>query len=168
MKETWIEINEYKNLYEVSTFGNIRSKTQTLKPFKNSKGYLYVNLCRLGKRETISVHRLVAKAFINNPFNKPQINHIDGIKTNNHYTNLEWVTNGENTKHAYNNNLKQPTGLAVIQYDKNNNMIDEFGSILNASKITGVGHMSIRKCCNNERKSAGGFIWKYKSVTNSI
>jgi len=58
-------------------------------------------------------------------------------------------------------------GLSVIQHDKNNNIINEFGSILNASNITGVGYMSIRRCCRNERKSAGGFIWKYKNVTNT-
>jgi hypothetical protein len=161
MNESWKEITNYVGLYEVSTLGNIRSKLKILKPFLNSRGYLYVNLCKDGKRKTISIHRLVAQAFIININNKPQINHIDGIKTNNISTNLEWTTNAENTQHAYDNQLKISIGNLVVQYDKNNNEINRYNSIRNASKLTGIGYMSIRRCCRYERKTAGGYIWKY-------
>jgi hypothetical protein len=92
-----------------------------LKPFKNRKGYLMVNIKDLQK--TKSVHRLVADAFIPNVDNKPQINHINGIKSDNKVSNLEWVTNEENFNHALANGLRENCGRAlrkkVIQYDLN-------------------------------------------------
>jgi hypothetical protein len=162
MNEIWKKIHNYES-YEISSLGNIRSIKKQLSPFHNGKGYLYVNLCENGIRKTVSIHRLVGEAFILNPNNKPQINHIDCNKENNCMDNLEWVSNGENTKHAYDNYLRKPIGTPVIQYDLNNNQLNKFETILNASKITGVGHMSIRKCCIGERNTAGGFIWKYNS-----
>lgn len=161
MSEIWKEIKGYEGYYEVSSYGKVKSKNKILKPFFNGKGYLYVNLCKDGKRETISIHRLIGIMFIPNPDNKPQINHIDGIKINNFVNNLEWTTNGENVKHAYSNNLMKSLGIPIIQYDKENNIIGRFESIRNASIISGVGYMSIRKCCHNQRKTAGGFVWKF-------
>lgn len=70
-------------------------------PSKDGKGYLFVSLSKDGKRYLKKVHRLVAQAFIPNPFHKPQINHKNGDKTNNGVDNLEWVTNAENMLHAY-------------------------------------------------------------------
>lgn len=70
-------------------------------PSKDGKGYLFVSLSKDGKRYLKKVHRLVAQAFIPNPFRKPQINHKNGDKTNNGIDNLEWVTNAENMLHAY-------------------------------------------------------------------
>lgn len=161
MNEIWKEIKNYEGHYKISSFGNVCSKVKQLKPFYNGKGYLYVNICKDGKRETIAVHRLVGLAFIDNPENKPQINHIDGIKTNNNVLNLEWVDNSENVKHAYENNLMVSIGLPVIQCTKDNVHIERFESISNASKFSGIGYMSIRKCCMKERKTAGGYIWKF-------
>ncbi|MPN37125.1 hypothetical protein SDC9_184641 [bioreactor metagenome] len=80
-------------------------KGQLLKPGIDSKGYLKVVLCINGKNTTCKVHRLVAEAFILNPLNKPQVNHIDGDKLNNFMTNLEWSTQSENMVHAFNNRL---------------------------------------------------------------
>lgn len=89
--------------YEVSNWGNVYSKRthKMLKPFITGKGYLKVNLNVGGKRIHCRVHRLVAQAFIPNPQNKPQVNHIDGNKLNNSFTNLEWCTNQENVSKAY-------------------------------------------------------------------
>ena len=99
----------YSNLFEVSNYGNIRRiKTgKILKQILNSNGY-YNIIISLGSRKNkkcFRTHRAVAETFISNPENKSQINHIDGNKLNNYDYNLEWVTQSENIKHAFNNNL---------------------------------------------------------------
>lgn len=88
--------------YEVSTWGRVFNKRtgKILKPQENEKGYLRVDLINDKGRKHLKVHRLVATAFIPNPKNKPQINHIDGNPKNNSYTNLEWVTGKENQEKA--------------------------------------------------------------------
>lgn len=85
--------------YEVSTWGIVYKNGIALKPEVHCKGYLRVDLYNGQERKHMKVHRLVANAFIPNPENKPQINHIDGNKNNNSVTNLEWVTDAENKSH---------------------------------------------------------------------
>ena len=119
MKEIWKEITNFKN-YEVSNSGNIRSWIDShgnrrefpllKKQYKQKIGYLYVHLSKNGKAFNKLVHRLVAKEFIENIDNKPDINHINGIKTNNSVGNLEWVNQSENQNHAY------KIGLQKIQF----------------------------------------------------
>lgn len=109
MKETntvWKPVVGYEGLYEVSIYGEIKSikKSKLLKP-RLSTGYAMVALWNNGLRKDLKIHRLVAIAYIKNPMNKPQVNHIDGNKLNNELSNLEWVTNSENLKHAYKNGL---------------------------------------------------------------
>ena len=97
------DIKGYEGLYQVSSWGKVISvKTnKVLSPEINSKGYLRVDLYdSTGKKKHYKVHRLVAEAFIPNPENKPQINHIDGNTQNNSITNLEWCTSSENMNHA--------------------------------------------------------------------
>ena len=123
MEETWKWIDGYKNMYQVSNFGNVRSvdrdvycevspnKLQrilgkVLKQGANHKGYPIVYLSKNGKQKTIAVHRLVAKAFIENPLSLPQVNHKDGCKTNNYVNNLEWCDNSYNQKHAWANGMQ--------------------------------------------------------------
>lgn len=100
--EVWKTINDFNN-YEVSSYGNIRNviKNNFLKPIKHSTGYSVVNLCNSDFRKTIRLHKIVATHFIENPFNKDCINHINGIKTDNKVCNLEWVSQSENVTHAY-------------------------------------------------------------------
>lgn len=106
--ENWKTIFEE---YQVSDLGNIKSlkwgKEIILKPKVTTKGYLEAHFRINGKDKIFKVHRLVAMAFIPNPENKPQVNHIDGNKLNNRVDNLEWATNGENQKHAYKNGLQK-------------------------------------------------------------
>jgi hypothetical protein len=110
--EIWKQIEYYKGLYEVSNFGRIKSLSHInnvgkLRPeciLKNrltDRGYQSVVLYNNGKAKSFRVHQLVGKSFIHNPLNKPYINHLDGIKSNNNVDNLEWVTHSENVKHAF-------------------------------------------------------------------
>lgn len=108
--ELWKDITGYEDCYQISNCGNVRSKKRNkLRIVKTNRcGYKQLNLCKNGIIKTLLVHRLVALEFIENIFNKPCINHIDGNKTNNNYNNLEWVTVSENVKHAFDNNLQIP------------------------------------------------------------
>lgn len=119
-KEIWIDIQGYEGLYQISNIGRVKSlerlskfnnsvglkKEKILKPFKDSKGYYRIKLSKNAIESTKKIHRLVAFAFLDNLENKPEVNHINGIKDDNRFDNLEWVTSSENTIHALNNNLK--------------------------------------------------------------
>lgn len=98
----WKQIVGYEGLYAVSDAGEVKSlrKNRILKLQSNRDGYLLVMLSKNGISKGYLVHRLVAKAFIDNPQNKPEINHIDEDKTNNSVSNLEWCTRSENLRHG--------------------------------------------------------------------
>jgi len=123
MNEIWHPCAGFETHYEVSNLGNVRSiermvnhycggskvnPSTILKAGKSKSGYLTVSFCIDGVKSNQSVHRLVARAFIENESNKPQVNHKDGNKHNNNVDNLEWVTRSENGLHAY-RVLKVPT-----------------------------------------------------------
>lgn len=107
--EIWKPIEGTKGFIEVSTEGRVRSwlrgKPQILKTQVDEKGYHRIRVTVEREKMTVRLHRAVAKAFIDNPNNLPQVNHIDGNKSNNSITNLEWVTNKENVHHAIQNGL---------------------------------------------------------------
>jgi hypothetical protein len=108
--EIWKPILGYEGLYEISSFGRVKSlprnstikKERFLKQHDAGHGYLVVNLSKRINQRTIRVHRLVAEHFIKKIQGKPEINHIDGLKINNNKNNLEWVTNKENNLHYLN------------------------------------------------------------------
>lgn len=130
--EIWKDIKGYEGLYQVSNFGRIRSLTrqvengkglyvrngQEMKQAYSSTGYKIVALCKDGKRKMFKVHRLVAIAFIDNPLNKKEVNHIDGNIENNLMENLEWVTHRENIIHAYKTGLVKSVNLNNVNIDK--------------------------------------------------
>lgn len=111
VKEIWKPILNYENLYNISNLGNVFSirSQRTIKPTKNSKGYLIVGLCKERKRKNWLVHRLVAESFIDNPKNLPEINYKDENPLNNVMSNLEWCT------HKYNMNYNNLDKRAKIQ-----------------------------------------------------
>lgn len=109
LNEIWKTIPE--DFYEISSKGNIRRKNKKILKLQVDKdGYLYVVLSCSGKRPTKKIHRLVAEVFLPNPLKKPQVNHKDGVKSNNNVENLEWVTSSENINHAFKLNLKNQKG----------------------------------------------------------
>ena len=173
--EEFAPIKGYQGLYEISNYGNVKSiarntsKGGILKPNKTLGG-LTVRLTKSGKNKQFRVHRLVAETFIPNPENKPQVNHIDGNRWNNHFLNLEWNTNSENNKHAhdfiertytaYGENHKN--SKSISQY-KNDILINVYGSSHEASRVLKIPFSNICKVARGERKTAGGFIWKYEN-----
>ena len=118
IKEEWKQIDGFEYYY-ISNLGRVKStrrwsgkkfydREQFITLHKDTnKGYIYASISKNGKNYNLRVHRLVALMFIPNPENKSQVNHIDGNKENNVVTNLEWVTNKENIKHAWKNGLSK-------------------------------------------------------------
>ena len=146
--EQWRPVVGYEGLYEVSSYGNVRSikRDIILKPRDNGV-YLRVNLYKNGKLKGCSVHRLVAEAFIPNPENLETVNHIDEDKTNNHVYNLEWMTRKENVRHS-----KCKKVLCIETGEV-------YDSMTEAVENTGIAQSSISTCCNGKLKHAGGFHW---------
>jgi hypothetical protein len=180
MQEIWRNIVGFEGKYAVSNLGNIKTlerpcenkrrnlKEGLLSPRMNRSGYLQVLLYNKGYRKTVTVHKLVADAFIDNSLNKPQINHIDGNKKNNHVNNLEWTTAKENTSHAH------LLGLCSLRIGKNNSaskyveqlalsgsLIKIWESMREAGKALKVSQSSICQCCKGKVLSVGGFKWRY-------
>lgn len=104
--ETFRPVKGYEDLYQISNLGNIHNNRKLMKIQKHSAGYLHINLTKDGKSHTHLIHRLVAIAFLDNPQNKPEVNHDDGNKHNNILSNLEWNTSVENKQHAITTGLK--------------------------------------------------------------
>lgn len=164
--EIWKPIKDFETLYEVSSYGRVRSlcgrygKNLILKQGSGSRGYLNVSLCKKGVQKTVNVHRLVASAFIPNPDNLPCINHKDQNKTNNNVSNLEWCSYYQNnvygdrlTKSA----LKRGIPVKCIE----TGVI--YANSRAAYRATGICQSSISNCCNHKdgHYTAGGFHWEF-------
>lgn len=165
-KEIFREIDGFPD-YEISNLGRVCSfkgkYPKILKPYKNQGSYLYVILCTGGKKVTKKVHRLVAEAFVPNPENKPEVNHIDEDKENNVAENLEWITRRENVNHGTRNKrVAEAQGKTIIQYTTEGVFIAEYFSINEAERVTGINPSNICHVCHGKRKTAGGYIWCYE------
>lgn len=128
--------------------------------YKN--GYKSYNLTLPdGSKKRVYAHRLVALAYINNPQNKKEVNHIDGNKENNCVDNLEWVTSQENKQHALEKELKKQKHVFCFTKDKV--LVAEYKSISEAARIVGIAVSLIQQEVNKEVKAlSGGFYWSYE------
>jgi len=136
MEEIWRGIPGFEGYYAISNCGRVKSRKGILKLQNNHKGYPVVTLVvrPLKLKKTFTVHRLVANVYIPNPEQKPEVNHIDGVKTNNCISNLEWNTGSENCQHAIRTGLaKPPRGE------------DHFRSLLVLNTQTGIFYHSTRE-----------------------
>lgn len=163
-----VALNGIKTNYEVSDSGEVRNaKTmKKIKPRLKKSGYLeYCIYPKPGVKAFCLAHRLVATAFIPNPKYYSVVNHIDGNKTNNNIKNLEWCSYEQNAQHAWANNLNNSRSMnkAVFQYSMNGEFIREYVSCADATRQTGIRH--IHDVAKGSRKSAGGFLWKFKEKT---
>lgn len=173
----WKDIKNFEGLYQISDTGEVKSvkrlkqnnngyqevkdRLRVLTPDKD--GYLRVCLSKHGKHYLKTVHRLVAEAFIPNPDNLPIINHMDEDKQNNSVDNLEWCTVQYNTR--YGSGMEKTAmaqGKPVIQI-KDGIPINEYYSTGKASRETGVPQANIYKACAGERRTAGGYEWRFKN-----
>lgn len=186
--EIWKDIKGFEGYYQISNYGNVRSLTrfdgirerkgQQIKPVLKYNGYLQVGLRKNCSRKYVSIHRLVAIHFIDNPENKTQVNHIDCNKQNNHVSNLEWVSSKENLLHAREHGLRDnmPKGKnhpcygmygersksakKIVRYNRNTGETKLYNAKILA-KEDGFDVTSISKCCHKKLKTHKGYEWYF-------
>lgn len=183
--EIWKDVKGYEGYYEVSSYGRVRRvdryvnsgirfndkrfcKGKILHQNLKRMGYLTVDLSKDNKVKTLFTHRLVATAFVDNPENKNVVNHKNLIKTDNHASNLEWVTSKENSQHASKNGVMYgglrksirccETGQVFPSSYQAAKWLNE--TKFNHSKQPEGMSRNIRACCTGKRKSAFGYHWK--------
>jgi hypothetical protein len=183
--EKWMPVLGYEDLYEVSSFGRVKScekevwnprgwynkyPERILKTRVTKTGYVQVHICSDGVGVTTSVHRLVAFAFFGEPpGNKYQVNHKNGIKTDNRPENLEWVTAKENIQHAHKVLKITPSRTGCFGRDnktskkvfqiRNGEIIGVFYGTRDAERKTGVASPCICAAISGRQKTAGGYVW---------
>lgn len=165
MEEIFKDIEGYEGLYQISNLGNVKAlnynrekREKELKRYINRYGYFYVELCKGAKRKKITVHRLVAQAFLSNPNNYNVVNHKDENKQNNNVDNLEWCNYLYNANYGTRNKrISKP----ISQFDKHGNFIKRWESAKEIERILNIDSGSVSKCCKGKLKSAGGYKWQY-------
>lgn len=178
-EEIWKDIKGYEGLYQVSNLGRIKSLERRCKarwytrkvpekiysPALDTYGYPIVSLHKDGKKKTITIHILVANAFLKKPDGCNSINHIDENKQNNCVENLEWCTVQENNAYGTRvERLRKTQQRAVLQCDLDGNVIREWEGMNFLCRETGYDQGLISKVCNNvyRHRTAYGFKWKFK------
>lgn len=165
----------FEGFYSIYKDGRIYSHKAKcfMKSQMGKQGYWYVKLRKNRTRFHCNIHRALAIAFIDNPENKPQVNHIDNNRKNYNLSNLEWSTVSHNQKHSYKttNRKANKTGtgkfgalhsrsVKINQYTKEGDFMKSYCGYSEAQRKTGIVSQNIHHVCNGKRKTAGGFIWK--------
>ena len=171
--EEWRPVKGYESRYEVSSLGRVKSLNynrtgveKVLKLQNGKDGYKRIGLFNGTRQIYLSVHRLVAEAFIPNPNNLPQINHKDECKTNNAVENLEWcdhlynLTYGTRISRIAAKELNKHGSKPVAQYDEDMNLINTYPSAKEAMRQTGIHNFGISRSCLYGCKSHG-YFWKF-------
>lgn len=164
MKELWKDIKDYEGLYQVSNLGRVKrvATGRILKPLKHTKGYLNIGLYKNHTASKKLIHRLVAQAFIPNPENKAEINHIDEDKTNNISSNLEWSTRKENVNYGtHNERMSKTQSIPIIATNLTTGKSQEFYGTGECARQLGLHASSIRKVLKGIYKQTGGYTFKY-------
>lgn len=191
MCENWKDIVGFEGLYMVSDLGRVKSLEKYVRNGENSyriipekiltnkkkkHGYMFIGLYKDKKPKYYHIHRLVADAFLDNPLNKEQVNHKNGVRDDNKLSNLEWTTCSENHQHAskilkrkytsgtlnkFSENNK--LSIKVDQYSKDGVFIKTWNCIKDVERELGIDNSTISGCCKKKYgyKSAGGFLWEY-------
>ena len=173
--EEWKIIEGYPN-YQVSSEGRVKSleridrnnhpvKEKILNSSKDGGGYLMVGLWKDGIRKTQKIHRLVGKAFLPNPDNLPQVNHIDEDKTNNRVENLEYCTAEYNLNYGtHNERVAKSKSIPILQFSKTGEFIRRWESGTQVKRELGFNQSNISMCCKGKLKLAYGFLWKFEKI----
>jgi hypothetical protein len=172
--DNWKDVKGYEGFYKVSDTGKVRSveryvnhprigtmliKGRLLKHYINPDGYYVVNMSRDGKQKKQRTNRLVAQEFVANPHNKLEVNHINGIKSDNRVENLEWCTHKENMQHAHSNGHIRPSTKRV-RIKKENECID-FPSVNATAEYIGCARQVVSSCLKKKRKNINGWECYY-------
>ena len=172
-REEWRPIDGYGGEYMVSCFGRVmalptnRRRSPRILAQKKDV-YLRVTLIKNGKMRLFPVHRLVAAAFVPNPFCYPQVNHIDENKNNNRFDNLEWVTASMNCNHGTRKarirakQLNSVHACPVVQRTMQGEFVARYASCADIQRVTRYKRTTIVECLRGRSKNAYGFLWEYE------
>lgn len=152
-------IPDFEN-YMVGTDGSL---WKIVKEQKNDENYENVQLYNDGKIRNTTIHRLVAEAFIPNPDNLPEVNHINEVKYDNRVSNLEWTTRKGNINHGdRNEKVSKANSKPVLQYDMDGNLVKRYDSIKQAAEENGLCYVYLSECCRGKMKSFAGYLWRFE------